>query len=382
MTELTDQDNLTLKVQNLTNEVNTLYELYPDDYPLKSSILSQKLEEVLYFVKELKNQNLQLKEHIKAVANNDEYIIDRNDMPNKINSISSDTLIIYIKNAQLYRMYKPEDLDDFRNHEGTIYKHRDTGPVYEVARDTCPQKLMIVLTDDEDIRLEIMKTYIMDFLKNYPKLSATINDLIIYKNGSNIEILINNTFLDNLADKERFVENFMRFLHQRGESEMANKIQVRPPVCELPDTRFYLLPSIRQQIDGPIIHNSLNHLITTAITNGVPSVNININVQNIDNSVTNNDNSVNTTIIGNSTKKTIKSFCKHIYDTKPDWYTPDALVDVKIIEDAFRDYFVDSESTASSISRLLKGKLFNTGSRIKGITMKKLFSMALLKKNT
>ena len=39
MTELMDHDNLTLKVQDLTNEVNTLYEMYPNDYPVTENLI-------------------------------------------------------------------------------------------------------------------------------------------------------------------------------------------------------------------------------------------------------------------------------------------------------------------------------------------------------
>jgi len=100
----------------------------------------------------------------------------------------------------------------------------------------------------------------------------------------------------------------------------------------------------------------------------------------VDNSNTIIDNRVNITNV-TSDKKTIKTFCKHIYDSRPKWYIPDSIVDIKLIENAYREYFCDNKSTPSSISRLLKGKIFHENNRVKGVTMKKLVSFAILKRN-
>jgi len=371
---------LDTEVQALINEINLIRTNKPADYPFKSDMIIEKIKELCYYVKELDSQDLQLKEHIKLLPDGDD-VVDGRDMPAKINSISYDTLIIYIKNAQLYKMYKPEHLNDFRNHERTVYSNRNTGPVYEVARDSCPQKLIIVLTDEENVRLETMKICITDFLKNHPKVSSTPEDIVIYRNGPNIEFLINSAFLDNIADKERFIDNFVQFLRKKGETQMANKIQIKPPVGELMDTRLYLLPSTRNQIGGPVLTDSLNQLITSAVKNGVSSVSININnyVQNVDNSNTMIDNSVNITNV-TSDKKTIKTFCKHIYDTKPAWYKPGEFVDVKHIENSYKEYFPDEKDIyPPSISKLLKNKIFDTGKRVKGTTMKRLLPYVTLK---
>lgn len=70
-------------------------------------------------------------------------------------------------------------------------------------------------------------------------------------------------------------------------------------------------------------------------------------------------------------KKTIETFCRSIYDTRPKWYSENKMVDINIIADAYREYFGGNKIT-SAISADLKSKLFNAGTRRNGATLKKL----------
>ena len=101
---------------------------------------------------------------------------------------------------------------------------------------------------------------------------------------------------------------------------------------------------------------------------------------NNNNTITSNSNN-NITINKSkqTTKKTIKSFIKYLYDTKPVWYLEDQFVDMDVIEEQYKDYFNDNTTTKNMISRLLKDKIFSKSSRTNGITKKKLFSYTILK---
>jgi len=76
--------------------------------------------------------------------------------------------------------------------------------------------------------------------------------------------------------------------------------------------------------------------------------------------------------------KTIASFCKYIYDTKPPWYMEDELVDFSFIEQAYKSYFNDNNATRATISRQLHGVLFSNGKRFNGVTKKNLFPYSKL----
>jgi hypothetical protein len=79
--------------------------------------------------------------------------------------------------------------------------------------------------------------------------------------------------------------------------------------------------------------------------------------------------------------KTLKTFYKFIYDTKPEWYIENKTVSMRTIEDAYRSYFADTIISSSVISRKLKGYLFLDAGRSNGETRKKLVTYETLKKN-
>jgi hypothetical protein len=95
-------------------------------------------------------------------------------------------------------------------------------------------------------------------------------------------------------------------------------------------------------------------------------INVNINV----------DKSINTSITNTKAtklqKKTLKSFYKFIYDTKPTWYKENTYVDIDVITTAFQEYFNDYDTHVSVISKNLNGNLFTKSIRSGGVTKKKL----------
>jgi len=79
-------------------------------------------------------------------------------------------------------------------------------------------------------------------------------------------------------------------------------------------------------------------------------------------------------------KRTIKTFCKYIYDNKPTWYLEDQFVDMDIIIREYKAYFNDKSTTKNMVSRLLNDKIFSKSARSNGVTKKKLFPYTVLNK--
>lgn len=80
--------------------------------------------------------------------------------------------------------------------------------------------------------------------------------------------------------------------------------------------------------------------------------------------------------------KTPITFCKFVYDTKPNWYKEDAQVLMSLILEEYQKYSGDYEATDSALSRKLNGRMFTRSTRTIGIgTFKKLYSYADLKRN-
>ena len=347
-------------------------------------ILSNDLDKLIRKKQKVLELDTQLRSWMYETQNTNTIIADT-DFQEKLNDISSDSLIIYVKNAQLYKIYKTDNMTDFEQDVGTHYrKPDDNGVAYEVIRDSLPQKLMIVMKVNMDSdQLKIIKKYIMDFIQSEPTLSETKpSDLKIYGNDNNTEFIVSSVLLDNMSAKELFIEKFIRFMQQKGENELANQIQLRLPPCyELEGARLNKLPYIKTMLEN----NPSTCLISDLLTNS-KTINGNIIINNtyniVGNTINSNNNNSNISVsqIHNS-NKSIKSFCKHIYDTKPSWYIESKYVALGDIEDAYRNYFDDDDIALSMISKKLKGSIFTNSTRINNITKKKLVSYIVLQKS-
>jgi len=321
-----------------------------------------------------------LKEYMHATKNNNEVIEDY-EFHKKVEDISEDSLIIYVKKAQLYKVYNRDGIDDFTQDAGTHYRKSEYGPTYEVVRDTHPQKLMIVVQDDiQEKKLNTIKQHIMEFISKKPTYSRmNKSDFMIYNCDNNTEIVVSSLKFKNIQEKEIFIEEFIIFMQECGQGEIANKIQIRRPPSNIPGTRYYELPCSKTLIEGTS-RDIVTELITAPRTSPSVIINNTYIIQNNVGNVNNTINNINTPPVDESTSKTIKSFCKYIILNKPQWYKENKQVNFDIIENAYREYFDDNETIKSVISRQLKGHLYNSGTRVNKTVKKKLLSYDMLER--
>lgn len=312
-------------------------------------------------------------------------IIPYNEFESKQDEISSDSLIVYIKNAQIYKVYNPEQLDKFEYDESTHYHKREYGPTYEVVRDKHPQKILIVVKDDiRGDALRQIKNSIIESVKTNPMYSdITVNDLRAYSNENDTEFILNNVKVKNMEQKEKIIERLIVSLKKTGNTEVANKIIIRAPPCDVENVRLHKLPSCKTSLDS-VPMKIIDQLITS---NSQATVNI---LGSIHYTVINNHNSNNTNCsnVGDinvskntsakNTKKTLKSFYEFLYETRPDWYLEGKLVHLETICNAYNLYFNSDISRATLVKRL--NPMFTGSKRVSGATMKKLATYATLKK--
>lgn len=332
--------------------------------------------------------NKDLKESLYLSKNNNELINDF-DIQEQLNKIKEDSLIIYVKQAQLYKVYSPDSLNDYETDEGTLFQKPKYGPVYEVVRDEHAQKLMIVITDEiRDDRLENIKQQILEFIKSTPTFSgATISDLKVYADDKNTEFMVSSIRLQNLAEKEKFTEMFIRFMFEKGEADIASKIQVRPPMQkgEPVGARFYKIPTTKQAIGHNPYVGTVDQMMTTVTKTSVVNISNTYIFGNVNGNVTgavagNVSNSITTKIRKKAEKKTLESFYKHIYDDRPEWFKEGKLVDIDVITDAYQTFFNIENAVPAQVSRVLNGKIFSGGTRSNGSTKKKLITFSDLQK--
>lgn len=318
-----------------------------------------------------KELDLQLQNNMIESKFENEIISDL-EFENKLGSIDSDSLIIYVKKAQLFKVYKPERIGDFENDDNTKYRRKENGPVYEVVRDAHPQRLLIVINDDmvED-QIQTIKRHIVKYIDEHVEFEKiAINDLKVYNNDNSTEFLIRSIKFGNIYERDRFIENFTKYMIHEN-AGIANKIQLRPPIY---------IDGVRLYDDGQIL-NSIEHLVTPFVSNAPPQqapVVINNIIINNNNSTTiNNSGTIKTKNKVGVPKKTLQTFYKYIYDTKPKWYVEGKSVNIDIVEKAYRKYFNDNDTTLPIISKKLND-LFSKTSRSNGITKKTLVTFDTL----
>lgn len=357
-----------------------------------SSSNGEKIAEIMaecrYKISSLLSVDVSLKEYLMETKNSNE-VYDSEQFPSKIKDISSDSLIIYVKKADLYKVYRPDGLNDYCQDSLTHYRKQEHGPVYEIVRDANPQKLMIVISDSiRDERLQHLKARVIEFIKKHKEYSELTNELTIYDNNNKTEFVFSRIRFGNLQEKEDFIENFADFMRTKGEDDIAESIDYKAPrIKSAPGARVYNLPELKMVLDNSSpSSNILDKLISTETETPVPVVkNITINI--INSNVGNNIGNIKKVKVTNNVrkvvKKTLETFCKYICDTKPQWYEEDKFVSIETIVEAYRDYFNDYESHISVISKKLNGKLFSisTRSRAEGITKKKLHTFEILREN-
>jgi len=370
-----EKNDIITKLTELTDKI-----VMADIDNKKLSLLLYDLEEYCTKVDSILDLDINLNQWMYETKKNHE-IYPEHSFHEKLNEIGDDSLIIYIKKAQLYKVYNADDLDDFINDDNVCYTKKQNGPAYEVVRDTNPQKLMIVIKDNiRNDKIFDIKENIIEFIKKtYTTSTSNVANLKVYATNDNTEFVVSSVQFKDLQAKESFIEDFIIYMRKKGDIEIANKIELRPPPSDLKGARYYELPSVKKLIDGTPVVNFLDQLITTSTQQKTPVViqNNTFIFNNNNGNVTNNIVSANKT--NKNIKKTVKTFCKDIYDNKPEWYKENQFVDIEIIEDAYRKYF-NTDANRIIISRSLKDNLFTKTVRSGGITKKKLYAYDVLKK--
>lgn len=344
--------------------------------PNKLQMLLPYLDEWMDTVHNIKELDLPLREGMETSLeeNSRHVIIKDEEFKDKLNEIGDESLIIYIKKAQVYKVYNPDENGDtetmysnFVDDDNTKYRpkqNRNNGSVYEVVRDTHPQRLLITIAEDiNSDKIEYIKKQIVEFINKHTEFSETnMSNLKVYGNDNHTEFLVSDIQFKNIAERDEFMESFIKYMKEFKRDAIADKIQVRPPLGTVKGTRLYKVGSQKTSKDSSIIINSLDHLVTYTSPTGQTHVTINGPVT-IVNGGKNKINISNAAVQQTTVKKTISTFCRHIYDTNPDWYKEGDYANFTDIEDAYRQYFEDDESKTFAISKMLNGVLFTKSQR-------------------
>lgn len=375
----------------------------------KWEITLDKITDCRDYLKELCKKDLNLVDYFEDLGSNNGRTLSPDSFKTNMNSLKSESIIIYSQNADLYRVYEPDELEKFINNLSTHYSRPDkNGPMYEVIRDNFPQKLIIVVNDIIEKNIQLFKELIMAFFKKYIKINKFAkDDCMIYKDNTDktTKFIFKNIPLKNDNDRRSILRHLKTFIIDKKYINLANKIEFEPPPFLIDGAKLYTLPTnmVPVGIAPQKIEESLKYMINIANSTDAKYVNFNVSyfIQNItnnsnninsgnfiNNDITINDNCSNNDLSYNdlnnndnddlNDRKTLKKFFKYIYDNKPKWFKEGQLINMSIIEKEYNNYF-GGITPRNIISRNLNQKLFTNGERTNKSVNKRLVSFNELK---
>lgn len=310
---------------------------------------------------ELSKTNLQLQEYL-VTCKGPNTVIGSSDIQKEIDNVDDKSLMVYVSNAQLYKIYQQNHLNDFINDDNTIYRKSETGPVHEVVRDIKPQKMTVIINKDLlDMEVRTIKNLLFEFIKKNPAFKLTISDIIVFKYDNKTEFMVRNLLLSDILQKEKLIKGFIKFLKDNDEtlSEIYGLIELWHPTCdEVDGARFYKLPSAKNVISENTL-SILDQLVSMSNNN-----NNQTNIVNINNpTIIIQNGHTNTSSVNITTEKNVKQycneFCEFLCETKPKWYVENGNVELSTIANAFRQYSgLDTDSRL--LSRYLNGLIYDT----------------------
>ncbi len=374
------------QIERRVSKLDKIRQTYLNLSAEKLAMLDKQLENFEKMCDDVGELNLDLRNRI-VVGTDHKLIIFANDMQSQLQTLEDDSILIYVKTAQLYGSYNKNSMDEFVRDDRMLYFNEERyGPVYEVVRDSHPQKLVIVFTAElQSQALREIKKHIQEFVKSELNIANCAADVRIYGDGTDTEFIVNSVLLKDMTAKEGFIEKFIKYMKKIQKTELALQIQVHRPVFdELDGVRMYKLPSSKKLLDGVALIDTSVDLITNSKRPIIINQYVNISNSN-NNNIQGNTGGVNTGVIKNKTvtrkiskaPRGLKDFYIHLFDTRPSWYEEEEFVEFSHIEKEYREFFDDNSTTSTMISRSL-GALFSESARGHGITKKKLISFEKL----
>lgn len=329
--------------------------------------------------------DMKLVSHLEGLDKEMKNTIYSDKFPTQMSSIDDDSTIIYLKNAEIYKVYSPESCHELSNHLIADFKVQ---PIYEVVRDNRPQKLIIVIDDTNYERMKIIEKYLSEFIKEHKCAICPDNDphIEILENKDKTEFVVTNVIFNNLHEKIDFTEDFILYMSSK-EKEISEKIQLYPEQSGIKGIKYYDVPTRKINMKNGRLNDNLDMLVSKYPSSNIV-VNLTVNNTIIDNSINNSTitkSTINSNISkikasnGAPTKKELNAFYKNIYESKPSWYIENEYIELSTIESAYKKFFPNKQYTIAHISKQLKD-MFIKSKRLNGSTVKMLIPMNDLKK--
>jgi len=291
------------------------------------------------------------KEMIKKLQDmfSDELV--KKDALNMVRSVEEGSTIVYFKSAQLFKLYKKEELEMLLSGQlSTIYKHLNQS--YEVVPNSSNQKIIIMGDVSLIDKIDHIKKHITQFMHTKGIKSFKSEDIVCFKSNI-LEIVINNYYVNNSEEREAIVKDLMKYILSQDKNEsIVRQIQTLK-ISDIEGADMYPMPSEKQLL-GNVYIDMVDRLVrnTTQCTNLNRSGNTYIlNFGNI--TVTNIEKAENVTI---TSSDKVGDFVTYLKTNKPSWYKEGTFMNKSILYTKYIEQFGDI--TKFLFTSTFKDKIF------------------------
>jgi hypothetical protein len=281
-----------------------------------------------------------------------------------VKSIEQGSVVVYFKSAQLFKVYKKEDIVNLLDGQlRTDYKHiRES---YEIVPKDSEQKIIIMGDMSLLDKLDSIKQYISQFMKNRGVGGFKLNDIICFKNDKTelLEIVINNYYVKNSEERNIIVHELLEYIVcMEKNTHMTRKLGPPSEYSDINGVDMITMPSEKQLINENALfiemidrlvrstHNC-SKLVKEGNTLIINVIGVQNNAEVINNNCSESDDNENHDY----------EFIKHIRNTKPSWYVENDWVKKDIVYDEYIKLYDDI--TKKKFAILFKDKLYQSETR-------------------
>ncbi len=329
--------------------------------------IANKIRDIVREYKETLSIDKDLLSKLQFIANaHHEELLTGDQYDELIKKINNNSIIVYFKSANAFRVYDASQIStDLTNHLYADFKNNKE--MYEVIPNSLPQKIIIMCEEDVIEHMDIIKNYVIEFMKKKGVKGLTDSDIRTFKNDSGfVEIVINRFYAANYEERDKIVSGLMQYIDVREHNSNVTNQMGRKEFTPFEHAKLVAMPNCKKQLNGEnfvlaeaLIRNidDCKHLTTGNVYH------INIGTLNVSDTV-NMVKNIHPTI----PTKEIGDFGQYIKDNRPDWYIPKKLMDKEAVRNKYIEQYGDISNKVfhdTFVGKLFKKTVRQMESRVR-----------------
>jgi len=285
-------------------------------------------------------------------------IITGSQYANMIQSINNNSIIVYFKSADVFRVYDGSQISsELTNHLNSDFKKNKQ--MYEVIPNHLPQKIILLCDKGIVSRMDSIKNYLIEYMKSKGVADVKNSDINTFENDSGmVEIMVNGFYVENFDVREKVVSGLMTYIDRKERNNVITSKMKSSEYNPFDDSQLIAMPNCKKQLNGDgfdLINMLIRNLDNCKnVSNG--NVYITINQTN------NIDTYVNGDVVNITTKQDESvGFINYIKKNKPTWYREGKFMNKELLLEKYENEY--GSITKARFHNIFYPKLFGENRR-------------------